>query len=63
MTVSEVINGPWVVQSIAVLWALGAPQKSCSTDVIGRPICQPWVGFDVYSTVAVATFTNRYGFY
>ena len=63
VTVSEVINGPWVVQSIGVSGALGTPQKSCTTDVIGRPICQPWVGYDVYQAVGVTTFTNRYGYY
>ena len=63
VTVNEVISGPWVVQSVTASGAYGAPQKSCSTDAIGRPLCQPWIGFDVYQAVAVATFTNRYGSY
>ena len=63
VTVTEQILGPYVVQSISVAGAYGTPNKHCWYDVIGRQTCSPTVDFDVYQAVAVATFTNRYGYY
>jgi hypothetical protein len=63
VTVSEVIDGPFVVQSISVSGALGTSHKTCWYDVIGRQTCNPTVDYDVYQAVGVSTFTNRYGYY
>ena len=43
--------------------ALGTPHKSCCTSSSAGRSASPWVDYDVYQAVGVATFTNRYGYY
>jgi hypothetical protein len=58
VTVTE-STGPWVVQSIGVSMSRGNVQKSCTTDILGRSTCQPWVSFDLAPGVNIVSYTNR----